>query len=44
MDENSKLGVKYVKNDPHTISTNGTILASIIERHIDEERNHVLVR
>ena len=33
MDANSKLGAQYVKNDPHAMSPNGSILAEIIERH-----------
>ena len=33
MDANSKLGKKYIPNDPHNISTNGITLATIVERH-----------
>ena len=33
LDANSKLGSKYIKNDPHTISPNGIILSGIIDRH-----------
>ena len=33
MDANSKLGAKYIGKDPHGISQNGVILASIVERH-----------
>ena len=33
MDANSKLGKKYIPNDPHAMSPNGKILAEIIERH-----------
>ena len=32
LDANSKLGKKYVKNDPHEMSANGKILSGIIER------------
>jgi hypothetical protein len=32
-DANSKLGSKYIPNDPHEISPNGELLAAIIERH-----------
>ena len=33
MDSNSKLGTKYIPNNPHDISPNGKIIASIIDRH-----------
>ena len=33
LDANSKLGSKYIKNDPHSMSSNGIILSGIIERH-----------
>ena len=33
LDANSKLGTKYIRNDPHTISPNGIILSGIIDRH-----------
>ena len=33
LDANSKLGTKYIKNDPHAMSPNGVILSGIIERH-----------
>ena len=33
MDANSKLGTKYIPNDPHLMSPNGKILSEIIERH-----------
>ena len=33
MDANSKLGSKYIPNDPHEISPNGYLLAGIIDRH-----------
>ena len=33
MDANSKLGEKYVQNDPHKMSSNGALLAGIIDRH-----------
>ena len=32
LDANSKLGPKYIKNDPHNMSQNGVILSGIIER------------
>ena len=32
MDANAKLGEKYIPNDTHRISSNGTILALIVER------------
>ena len=32
IDANSKLGNKYIANDPHDMSTNGRLLADIIER------------
>ena len=32
LDANAKLGKKYIPNDPHEISPNGTILATIVER------------
>ena len=32
MDANSKLGTKYIAKDPHNMSQNGAILASIVER------------
>ena len=33
LDANSKLGHKYIKDDPHGMSPNGVILSGIIERH-----------
>ena len=33
LDANSKLGNKYIKDDPHSISPNGVILSGIFERH-----------
>ena len=33
MDSDSKLGQKYIPNDTHDKSPNGTLLANIIERH-----------
>ena len=33
LDANSKLGPKYIKDDPHGMSPNGVILSGIIERH-----------
>ena len=33
VDANSKLGKKYIPNDPHEISPNGKVLSDIIERH-----------
>ena len=33
VDANSKLGKKYIPNDPHEVSPNGKILADVIERH-----------
>ena len=33
LDTNSKLGQQYIKGDPHRMSSNGAILAGIIERH-----------
>ena len=33
MDSNSKLGPKYIGQDPHGMSPNGALLAGIIERH-----------
>ena len=33
MDSNSKLGSKYIPNDTHEKSPNGSLLANIIERH-----------
>ena len=33
IDANSKLGKQYIPNDPHVMSPNGTLLASIIESH-----------
>ena len=33
MDANSKLGEKYVQNDPYKMSSNGALLAGIINRH-----------
>ena len=33
LDANSKLGTKYIPNDPHNQSPNGKILSQIIERH-----------
>ena len=32
MDANRKLGTKYIAKDPHEMSQNGAILASIVER------------
>ena len=32
LDANSKLGTKYIKNYPHSISQNGVILSGIIDR------------
>ena len=32
MDANSKLGPKYIKEDPHKMSPNGELLAGIVER------------
>ena len=32
MDSNSKMGSKYISKDPHEMSPNGAILASIVER------------
>ena len=32
MDSNSKMGSKYISKDPHKMSPNGAILASIVER------------
>ena len=32
MDSNSKMGSKYIPNDPHEMSPNGAILAAIVER------------
>ena len=34
MDANSKMGSKYISKDPHEMSPNGAILASIVERHL----------
>ena len=34
IDANSKLGTKYIPNDPHSMSANGKILSDIIERHV----------
>ena len=33
LDANSKLGHKYIKDDPHGMSPNGVILSGVIERH-----------
>ena len=33
VDANSKLGKKYIVNDPHEMSPNGKVLGDIIERH-----------
>ena len=33
MDSNSKLGPKYIAQDPHGMSPNGALLSGIIERH-----------
>ena len=33
LDANSKLGKKYIRNDPHDMSPNGALLSEIIERH-----------
>ena len=33
LDANSKLGKKYIINDPHDMSPNGALLSDIIERH-----------
>ena len=33
LDANSKLGEKYIRDDPHKISPNGQLLAGVIERH-----------
>ena len=33
VDANSKLGKKYIPNDPHEVSPHGKILADVIERH-----------
>ena len=33
LDANSKLGSKYIKNDPKPMSPNGLILSGIIDRH-----------
>ena len=33
MDSNSKLGPKYIEQDPHVMSPNGALLSGIIERH-----------
>ena len=33
LDANSKLGNKYIKDDPHPISPNGIVLSGIIDRH-----------
>ena len=33
LDANSKLGSKYIENDPHPQSLNGKLLSDIIERH-----------
>ena len=33
MDSNSKLGPKYIPDDPHQQSQNGRILAGILDRH-----------
>ena len=33
MDSNSKLGTKYIEQDPHVMSPNGSLLSGIIERH-----------
>ena len=33
MDANAKLGPKYIANDPHDITPNGSLLAGIVERH-----------
>ena len=33
LDSNSKLGAKYITNDPHSMSPNGLVLSEIIDRH-----------
>ena len=33
LDANSKLGKRYIPNDPHDMSPNGVLLSDIIERH-----------
>ena len=33
MDSNSKLGSEYIKDDPHTQTANGKVLAGIVDRH-----------
>ena len=33
IDANRKLGENYISSDPHKISSNGQLLAGIIERH-----------
>ena len=33
LDANSKLGTKYIKNDPHRMSPNGILFAGVIDRH-----------
>ena len=32
MDATNKLGTKYIPQDPHKITPNGSLLASIVER------------
>ena len=39
MDATAKLGPKYIPNDPHGISPNGGILASIVEPQLVEVGN-----
>ena len=34
MNSNSKLGQRYIPDDPHPMSPNGRILADILERHV----------
>ena len=51
LDSNSKLGPKYIKDDPHGMSPYGAILSGIIERHgfvaangLTQKRSGVITR